>query len=230
MACSNASSASHGFSGSSCGKNRSPSFGAPGNSGFNATPGFSFGSSGPCGGFFNASGAPRGASGNTNAPGTPSGNAPFGQQRSSGDVEGHEDGFGGNSSCPPPFNNNGTGGMTGNGSLPVCARAMSPSDAFQPCAQAAKTKAQAQAAGRMLKTMPPATSNCSAGGDGEDGDAMERVAMTFPCFQTLVRSYTTAQLSFLLSNATTPVCPSPEYACNCFAVRLRLALSQATHR
>ena len=224
MACSNSSSASPGFSGSSCGKNRSHSFGALGNSGFNATPAFSF--SGPCGGFFNASGAPREASDDGNAPGTPSGDAPSGHQRSSGNV-GHEDGFGGNSSCPPPFNNNGTGGMTGDGSLPVCARAMSPSDAFQPCAQTAITKAQAQAAGRMLKTMPPATSNCSAG-SGEDGDAMERVAMTFPCFQTLVLSYTTAQLSFLLSNATTPVCPSPEYACNCFAVRLRPGLSHAT--
>ena len=101
MACSNSSSASPGFSGSSCGKNRSHSFGALGNSGFNATPAFSF--SGPCGGFFNASGAPREASDDGNAPGTPSGDAPSGHQRSSGNV-GHEDGFGGNSSCPPPFN------------------------------------------------------------------------------------------------------------------------------
>jgi hypothetical protein len=81
---------------------------------------------------------------------------------------------------------------------------------------------QAQSAGRMLKAMPPATSNCSAGADsggGDGGDAMESVAMSFPCFQNLMRSFTTASLSFMISNATVPVCPSPEYACNCFAVR-----------
>jgi hypothetical protein len=35
----------------------------------------------------------------------------------------------GNFSCPPPFN--GTGSVNGPGSMPVCARAMVPSDAFQ---------------------------------------------------------------------------------------------------
>jgi hypothetical protein len=188
---------------------------------------------------FNPDGMPLGADGQPlfsgNFSGDFSGNY-SGGKNFSGNYSNHMDGShmdGGS----PPFGHGPNGDYNGTGcppaspaggmnmsDVPVCARAMSPSAEFQSCATEAMMLQQMFGGGLMgRKEMPPATSNCSATEGGED--AMESVAMSFPCFQSLVESMTFATLSFLASNGTgaTPVCPTPEYACNCFAVRAALA-------
>jgi hypothetical protein len=127
--------------------------------------------------------------------------------------------------CPPPAPPMSPpfppgGGANATAMMPVCARQMQPSDAFQPCAMQAMAL---ESLSHSFKALPPATSNCSATEGGED--AIESVALSFPCFQALVQSMAATSLFVYLSNSTNavtttaPVCPTPEFACNCFAVR-----------
>ncbi len=137
---------------------------------------------------------------------------------------------GGGATTPTDCGGDSTGSGGGGGmeamnttGWPVCMVQLMPSPEFLQCtmqAAAAGAVAQAVAAGSAsMPAMPAATSSCAMPADAsasdDSGDAMQAVAMTFPCFQTIMASSVSAGMSFMTGG--TPVCPTPEYACNCFA-------------
>jgi hypothetical protein len=117
--------------------------------------------------------------------------------------------------CPPPPSPPAPAAPPPGGQTPVCLAMLMPSDHVMECASQAGS-VQILSSDAVLATLldfPPATSNCSAGKNADD------VALTFPCYQTMLKSVFNAAMAVSVMGAapSTAVCPSTSYVCNCLA-------------